>query len=480
MKITGPLLTFLAAAILTNSAVFAQNRIGTGSVDQLYQQHCASCHGPNLEGGSGSSFLDDEWKHGATDADLARSISNGFPELGMVPWKGILTDEQIRSLVIYIREKRQLVDRDALLKKLEPREGVFSSEKHSFRLEKVAELDGILWSINFLPDHTPIVTQRDGKLWLIKNGKLDGPKKGTPNVWLRGQGGLLEVAPHPEYEANGWIYLTYSESVGGKDDGKEAGMTAVVRGRIKNGTWVDQEEIYHAPKNLHSSAGVHFGSRIVFKDGYLFFGIGDRGRQPHVQDLSRPNGKIHRLHDDGRIPGDNPFAKVPGALPTIWSFGHRNPQGLDMNPETGEIWESEHGPRGGDEINRIHAGRNYGWPVITYGMNYNGSPMTDRVSWPGMEQPKNYYVPSIAICGIDFYEGNAFPKWKNNLFVCGMASQELHRLVIENGKVVDQEIVMKNQGRIRDVASGPDGSIYLSLVTGNKKKAGLYKMVSVE
>jgi glucose/arabinose dehydrogenase len=182
-----------------------------------------------------------------------------------------------------------------------------------------------------------------------------------------------------------------------------------------------------------------------------------------AQDLSRPNGKIHRIYDDGRVPGDNPFRAIANAYPTIWTYGNRNPQGLDMHPVTGEIWESEHGPRGGDEINVIQAGDNYGWPVITYGINYNGKPITDVTTAPGMEQPKHYWTPSIAVCGIDFYEGDQFPEWKYDLFAGGLASQELHRLQIEGEQIVSDEIILKDVGRVRDVASGPDGYLYVVL-----------------
>jgi glucose/arabinose dehydrogenase len=201
----------------------------------------------------------------------------------------------------------------------------------------------------------------------------------------------------------------------------------------------------------------------VFQDGYLFFAIGDRGRKANAQDLSLPNGKIHRIHDDGRVPEDNPFADREDAFPTIWTYGNRNPQGLDQHPQTGGIWESEHGPRGGEEINLIERGNNYGWPVITHGMNYDGTPITEKTAMEGMEQPKLHWTPSIAVCGIDFYEGDIFPDWKNDLFAGGLASEELHRLEIEEGEVVKSSVVMKGAGRVRDVASGPDGYLYLVL-----------------
>ncbi len=199
-----------------------------------------------------------------------------------------------------------------------------------------------------------------------------------------------------------------------------------------------------------------------------------------AQELDRPNGKIHRIHDDGRIPEDNPFVDVEGALPSIWSYGHRNPQGLDQHPVTGELWETEHGPRGGDEINLIKPGINHGWPVITYGMNYNGTPMTDKTAQEGMEQPKHYWVPSIGVAGIDFYEGNVFPDWQHDLFVGGLSAQELHRVVIEEGSVVSDEVILQGQGRVRDVHSGPDGHLYICLMSEDRSKGAIYRLVPAD
>jgi glucose/arabinose dehydrogenase len=291
---------------------------------------------------------------------------------------------------------------------------------------------------------------------------------------------LLEVAPHPDYEENGWIYLSYSEHTGARERGRDAGMTKVVRGRITGGRWSDQQTLFQVDETHHTSSGAHFGSRFVFDDGYLFFGIGDRGRMQRSQDLGRPNGKIYRIHDDGRVPADNPFVGQGDALPEIWSYGHRNPQGLDRDPLTGLLWESEHGPRGGDEINVIEKGKNYGWPAITYGMNYNGSPITDETHRDGMEQPKLFWVPSIAVAGIEFYEGDAFPLWKGKLLVGGMASEELHLLTIGEAEVTTDEIILKGRGRVRDVASGPDGYIYLLLTDGSPRKGRVVRMVPAQ
>lgn len=475
-----PLRSLLVVSPLLLVPLAAQNRIGTGTVDELYQTYCANCHGANLQGGQGSSLIDAEWKHGSSDAEIARSIAEGYPDLGMVPWKTVLNDEQIRSLVIYIREKGQQAAAGELAAKVAPLGGVFTSELHNFTLEKVTEVPDLLWSFAFLPDGSLLLSQRDGVLWHHRDG-VNHRIAGTPEVWQHGQGGLMEVALHPDFANNGWIYLGYSENVGGMDEDNDrpAGMTAIVRGRIRDDRWVDQEEIFHVPPALHSSAGAHYGTRFVFKDGYLFFGIGDRGKGQLAQDLSRPNGKIHRIHDDGRIPADNPFVDTPGAYPSVWSYGHRNPQGLDLDPRTGLLWETEHGPRGGDEVNLIEPGVNYGWPEITYGMNYDGTPITNETARDGMAQPKHYWVPSIAVCGVDFYEGTAFPAWTGDLLVGGLASEELHRLVIADGEVVRDEIILKGQNRVRDVASGPDGLIYVALNTRGPNHGELYRLKPV-
>ncbi len=458
--------------------LYGQNRIGTGPAKDLYLQYCAACHGQNLEGGQGSSLIDDVWNYGSSDAAIAKTILDGVPDLGMVPWHGVLTNEQVRSLVILIREQKLIAESTALLEKVKPLGGVFSTRHHNFTMEKVAEVDDILWSIAFLPDASILITQRDGKLWRLVNGeKIE--IEGIPQVWEVGQGGLMEVMPHPQYEENGWIYLSFSEHVGAKLDGKDAAMTAIVRGRIERGKWVDEEEIFRAPPHFHTTKGGHFGSRFVFKDEYLFFSIGERQQQELAQDLTLPSGKIHRIYHDGRIPMGNPFFNKPDAFKTIWSYGNRNPQGLDLHPVTGDLWETEHGPRGGDELNIIRPGLNYGWPVITYGMNYDGTPMTDKTHMEGMEQPVRYWLPSIAVCGIDFYEGNKFPQWKNNLLVSGMSAEEIQRLVIRDGKVAHSETILKKQGRVRDVASGPDGYIYAAINTRSPNSGALFRLKPV-
>jgi glucose/arabinose dehydrogenase len=309
-----------------------------------------------------------------------------------------------------------------------------------------------------------LVTELPGTLRVFERGFLnEAPIAGTPRVRFSGQGGLMEVALHPGYKTNGWIYLAYAEP-GTNAETRDGGMTVIVRGRLKNNRWTDEQTIWRAPLWSYRPGGVHFGCRLVFDGaGHLFFPVGERGHMQDAQDLSRPNGKVHRVYDDGRIPADNPFVGLSNAIASIWSYGHRNPQGLDQHPVTGELWETEHGPRGGDELNLVRRGLNYGWPIITYGMNYNGTPITALTAKEGLEQPSVHWTPSIAVCGIDFYEGERFARWRNNLFVTGLASEELRRVVITGHRVAEQEVIFKGIGRVRDVASGPDGFLYVVL-----------------
>lgn len=447
--------------LLLPVSVFGQNRIGTGVVQELFNQYCANCHGEDLQGGLGPALVIGGWKYAGEDRSFFDYVNDGDEQLEMPAFEGVLSRAQIRSIEIYIQEKSQQVARaNAAL--VDEQGGVYHAGRYKFRVETVVDGLKTPWAIAELPTGGWLISERAGALRVFRGRQLSAPVVGTPEVWAHGQGGLMEVALHPDFDNNGWIYLGYSES-GGKRKGKAQGMTKVVRGRLTKGRWVDEQVIFEVPFEYHRAADVHFGTRFVFKDGYLFFAIGDRGSQNMAQDLSRPNGKIHRIHDDGRIPEENPFIDEAGAYPTIWAYGNRNPQGLDLHPLTGELWESEHGPRGGDEINRVERGANYGWPAISYGMNYNGKPITDKTAASGMEQPEHYWTPSIAVCGIDFYEGERFPDWKYNLFAGGLASKELHRLVIEDGAVRSDEIILAGIGRVRDVATGADGFLYLVL-----------------
>jgi glucose/arabinose dehydrogenase len=313
------------------------------------------------------------------------------------------------------------------------------------------------WSMAFLPDGRMLVTERPGRLRIIANGRLlPAPVEGMPEIAAKGQGGLLDVVLHPNFKENRWVYLSYAA---GNGDGIG---TEVGRGRLQGNRITEWQRLFRLlPK---SGTGRHFGSRLVFdNDGYLFITLGDRGERHRAQDSDDHAGSVIRLHEDGRIPEDNPFVGRPGVKPEIYSIGHRNMQGAALHPETGTLWVHEHGPQGGDELNIIRPGRNYGWPVITYGKEYGtGFDIGEGTEKPGMEQPIHYWVPSIAPSGMAFYTGDKFPDWRGDLFIGALKFQLLARLELEGGKVIVEERLLKDKlGRIRDVRMGPDGYIYL-------------------
>jgi glucose/arabinose dehydrogenase len=451
----------LGISSLAVVSAVAMQRSATRSRDvvRLYSESCANCHGPKLTGGQGPSLADEEWKYGGDDASIAKSIHTGQPATGMPAFGGALSAQDIRALVIYIREEGAKARR-AQTTFAKPGANISAqSELHAFRLETVTSRVDAPWGLAFLPDGRILVTEKRGRLRVVERGVASQPIRGVPAVYSESQAGLLDVALHPEYEKNGWIYLSYS------DPGPNgSAMTAIVRGHLQDGAFIDQQHIFKVDPALYRRGGVHFGSRFVFDgSGHLFFSIGDRGQGKDAQDLTRPNGKVHRIRDDGRLPDDNPFAGQPGAFRSIWSYGNRNAQGLVRHSVTGDLWEVEHGPRGGDEVNVIRPGLNYGWPVITYGMNYDGTPMTDLTAQEGMEQPIIQWTPSIAVSSIDFYVGSAFSKWSGNLLVGTLAAQELRRLEIEGTRVTRQEVLFRGVGRIRDVVVGPDGLVYLAM-----------------
>lgn len=336
------------------------------------------------------------------------------------------------------------------------------SEKHAFRVSTLTRGLENPWSLAFLPDGRMLVTERPGRLRVLDaSGKPDPrPIAGLPPIAAHGQGGLLDVALHPDFARNGWVYFSYAGREG------QGYATQVARGRLladTNGYRLDNvQQIYR--QRPGSSAGQHFGARLVFDGrGMLYITQGDRGEMARAQKPDDLAGKTVRLFDDGRFPPDNPFAGKEGSRPEIYSLGNRNMQGAALNPKTGELWATEHGPQGGDELNIIRAGRNYGWPVITYGANYGtGTKIGEGTSKPGMEQPIHQWTPSIAPSGLAFYEGRAFPGWRGNLFAGALKYQMLVRLELDGERVVHEERLLKDAfGRIRDVRVGPDGLIYL-------------------
>lgn len=451
------LITGFGLALAAALPAVAQNR----NIVEFFNANCAGCHGQDLRGGSAKSLVNGVWQYGSDDESIARIIREGDAPKGMPAFVGALSEPEIRAMVVLIREKVAQAQTNSFAKPIDGE--VVASAEHKFQFRTVTDKLQTPWSLAFLPEDRILVTELAGRLRVIERGQL-APEAvvGTPAVRAKGQGGLMTVAAHPDFAKNGWIYLAYSDPA--TLDNKEVAMTAIVRGRIKDNRWTEEQTIFRAKPEHYVGTTLHYGCRLTFDhQGYLYFSIGERGIKEHAQDLTRPNGKIHRVHDDGRIPQDNPFVGQANAVASIWSYGNRNAQGLVFNPKTRELWETEHGPRGGDELNLIARGRNYGWPVITHGMDYNGTPITGLTAKEGMEQPVLHWTPSIAVCGMDFYFGKTFPKWNGNLFVTALAQQELRRLEIKNQRVTKQEVLFKNIGRVRDVASGPDGLIYVAL-----------------
>jgi aldose sugar dehydrogenase len=325
------------------------------------------------------------------------------------------------------------------------------------RVRAVTVVSGLQhpWAMAFLPDGAMLVTERGGRLRLVRGGRLDPqPVSGVPAVHAQGQGGLMDVALHPAFERNRLVYLTYSKP---HDRGA---TTALGRGRLEGGSLVEFHDIFVA--QAHGRTSRHFGSRIVFDhDGMVYVTIGDRGQMARAQDTFDHAGTTVRLHDDGRVPSDNPFAGSGGGLPEIFTYGNRNAQGMTVHPVTGTIWQHEHGPRGGDEVNILRTGGNYGWPAVTHGVDYTGRRISDRAEAPGMVSPLLHWTPSIAPSGMAFYTGDIFPNWRGSAFAGALAGRHLRRIVFDGDRAVHQESLLEGVGRIRDVRQGGDGYLYL-------------------
>lgn len=329
-----------------------------------------------------------------------------------------------------------------------------NSEQADFGLVK--EVDGLdhPWAMVFLPDGDMLISERPGRMLLYSGGELKAVT-GLPDIYAYGQGGLLDIALHPQFAQNRWVYFTSSAA------GPGGAGTALYRARLEGTRLIDGEQLYRLPRLTGTSR--HFGSRIVFgKDGYLYMSIGDRGDRFRAQRLDDAAGSTLRLNPDGSIPDENPFTRRRGALPEIYSYGHRNAQGMAVHPQTDEIWQHEHGPRGGDEVNIIRPGANYGWPKVTYGEEYAGGEIGMGDDAPEYESPLIHWTPSIAPSGMSFYTGNLFPEWQGDVFVGALAGRHLRRLELEGSRVVKQEVLLKNRiGRIRDVEVGPQGKLWL-------------------
>ena len=459
MRFPLPLLTLLTIALPHTVAAQTKGR----DAGAIYGELCANCHGAKLEGGKGGNLRGNPWKHGGDDTSIARSIRDGFPDAGMPSFKATVNEAETQALVVFLREAAtRAVDPQPTTEQPPPKEEQHSQE-HGFKVESVAEGLEVPWSLSFLPDGRLLVAERIGRLRVVENGAVRSEAiGGLPPVVVKQEAGLMSVVVHPDFAHNQWVYLSFCDPGPG-----DSAMTKIVRARLRDWQLVDHETIFAVSHEHYQKTYVLFGGRMVFDGDYLFFSVGVRGLEEKVtqdaQDLTRANGKIHRVFHDGKIPPDNPFVDRPEAVGSIWAYGVRNPQGLARDPRDGTLWETEHGPRGGDELNRIERGGNYGWPIATHGMNYDGTPISELKKAPGTISPVVDWTPSLAVSQIEFYTGEKFPHWKYQLFVGSLVTQRLQRLVLDGGRVTHTEDVFKNLGRVRDIKTGPDGMIYVAL-----------------
>lgn len=436
------------------------------SITSLYNRTCAKCHGANGEGGGGGTrtLLTKAKYDQKYDRPFYDAIKNGVDSMGMEAYGSTMSPEQMWGLVVHIRELQSAALR-AEFGDPKPTNGIFKSQRHDFKVETVLD-KGLKtpWAIDWLPDGRMLITNRPGSMLVLDKGRTTSIAN-LPEVRELGQGGLMDVTVHPNYSSNGWIYLALTDPA--KSGG--GGMTKIVRGKLAfeadSVRWTETQTIYEAAQEFYNGAGIHFGSRIVFDGkGHIFFVVGERGGNMKAQALNNPYGKIFRVNEDGSIPKDNPFVGKGDALGGIWSYGHRNPQGLVYTP-SGELFDTEHGPRGGDEVNRIQRGANYGWPVVAFSINYNDSAF--QIPWPKPEQkislPVFRWLPSIGACGLDVVRGSAFPQWKGDLVAGGLSGANVDRIRVNGDTLVEREELIHGMGRVREVTVGPDGFVYVAL-----------------
>ncbi len=456
----------------------------------IYKTNCAVCHGKDFAGSSlGPSLLKEPLTHGASLDDLVASIAKGYPDKRMPGWEGNLSQADIRGIAILLLEKRE-GDRGDAGQGIGPApvipEEVINTTHADFRIEKV--YGGLVepYSIAPLPDGRILVTEKMRGMSIVsEDGENATLVSGMPKAWddaeLRGtayagMGWAHEAALHPEYTKNGWIYYSFGDRCEGcntvsVETGRPVAMLKLVRGRLDGSKWIDQETIWEAPKDTYVD-GLENGTsaRIAFDDaGHVYLTMGTMTDYRGIQSLAKPYGKTIRMHDDGRVPADNPFVNVPGALPGIYTLGHRNAQGLAFDRSTGLLWSSEHGPRGGDEGNLIRSGLNYGWPLVSLGVDYDGRPIHYAEEYgiefdpADLEPPVIDWTPSPGVSSIVFYEGAAFPAWRNNMIVATLAKNDLWRYVVTEEGTVESETLIRGLGRFRDVEVDREGNLLVLL-----------------
>ena len=474
--------TFMILLLLAGTATLFVMQIGCSSMrnnaggedgramikaEKNYADYCAGCHGEKMD-----MFVDRRWKHGNSNDSLFHAIKIGYPDEGMPGFDSAFTDKEITALSEYILKGVQNVK--ACNFKAAPKSNIYKDGSVSVRVDTVMSGLPVPWGLAFLPEGGYLVTERGGKLYRVSGNNTRQQIEGVPEVLAAGQGGLLDVALHPNFSTNQLVYLSYSKPK--KEGNNVLATTAVLRAKLTGDALINQEVIFEALP--YHTTRHHYGSRLQFdKSGYLYISVGDRGNEKvYPQDLAMAPGKVHRIHDDGRIPADNPYANRAGALGSVYSYGHRNIQGMTMHPETGAIWTNEHGPRGGDEVNISEKGKNYGWPVISYGINYNGTVLTKKTTDPGMEQPLVYWLPSIGPSGMAFITGDRYKEWKGNVLVGSLRFNYVDLCRVKGNKVTSKEPILKNIGRVRDIRMGPDGYLYVSI----ENPGAILRLVPVE
>lgn len=439
----------------------------------LYRQYCAACHGVQGLGAQAASIVGPVWAHGSSDADLTTSIRDGYPQRGMPAWGDVLSPTDVKAIIAFIRTQRPPSNAargplpDRVIPPSPMPSGAVRTSEATFRVETVAQV-GEPYGLDLFPDGRLLVSQVDGQLLIVDkaghSSVVQGVPRGVrPKTALRRAG--LDVALSPDFATSGWIYMTWA-SQAPDDDTDRGNRLTLSRGRIKDGHWVDNQNLMTTPTLVTAAARIAFDrqGRVYYAvlDGAFLEAATDK---PAAQDLSRPEGKILRLNPDGSAPTDNPFAGRPGANPYVWSYGHRTQVGLAFDGR-GDLWETENGPRGGDELNLIQPGRNYGWPLVTWGHRYDDKMVMARPEEPGMEPPVHNWSPSPALSVIQAYRGRAFPGWTDSLLVGTFRNRSLLRVKIEDRRVVLIETLLFNVDRIMAIRTGPDGLVYVAGATG--------------
>ena len=443
----------LPVAIFGYLSVFCQDGKAT------FQAYCAGCHGAEMQGGLAGPLIKTDWIYGRGHGDMIRNVTFGIADTEMIAWGEVLSREQISAVIDFVIESQ---DTPPNAERPLPHE--IESELMDLAVNVVVD-EGlqIPWGFDVIDSSRFIVSERIGQLRWIVDGVLDPkPISGTPPTVHYRTGGYMDVAIDPNYSENGWVYLAHSYTPFDPMDKGAPSMTRIVRGRIDGHKWIDEQTLFEVSDSLLVMKGNRWGCRFLFDaEGHLFFTIGDMANSAFAQDLGKPAGKIFRIWPDGSIPDDNPFVNHGSTLPAIYSLGNRNVQGLAIHPVTEKIWFTEHGPMGGDELNVLERGANYGWPTITYGIDYSGEIVSQKTHQDGMQQPVLSWTPSIAVSPALFVDHPAWSAWQNDLLIGSLAYEEVRRLKIKDGVVSHQEMILKNLGRIRDLGIGPNGVLYI-------------------